>query len=560
MAGKSAKGPRCAVYTRKSSEEGLDQAFNSLDAQREACEAYIKSQTHEGWRLIRTHYDDGGISGGTMERPALKRLLVDIEAGRVDVVVVYKVDRLTRSLADFAKIVEVFDARGASFVSVTQQFNTTTSMGRLTLNMLLSFAQFEREVTAERIRDKIAASKAKGIWMGGWPPLGYDVKERKLVINPQEALNVTRIYETYLEVGSVRLLKERLDREGMVTKVRRQKNGRTVGGSAFNRGHLYRLLSNPLYRGKLPHKDRIFQGLHEAVIDPNLWNRVQDQLRQNKQGMERGSARSPSLLAGRLYTADGQKLIPSHASKKGSRYRYYIAQRLTQHSGAGSKGERYAAHEVEAAVLHALRQFLDRRAEIASALGIKTPSPECLKRLVTRAERLRANLKDQQEALRLVPKILSSATVSGTGVKLDLSLDGLAFALGIHNKSGNITHAFARPCRLVRRGQELKFVLPNDGGSDGSDNHDPDLLLAVAKAHLWWQWLRDGGVCSLREIADREGLNPPQVTRRLRLAFLSPRLIEQILAGAQRADLTIEMLTRQVELPLSWATQDRLLA
>ncbi len=266
MAGKSAKGPHCAVYTRKSSEEGLDQAFNSLDAQREACEAYIKSQTHEGWRLVRTRYDDGGVSGGTLERPAMKRLLADIETGKIDIVVVYKVDRLTRSLADFAKIVEVFDAKGVSFVSITQQFNTTTSMGRLTLNMLLSFAQFEREVTAERIRDKIAASKAKGIWMGGWPPLGYDVKERKLVINPQEALHVKRIYEAYLEVGSVRLLKERLDRDGMVTKARHQKNGKTVGGRAFNRGHLYRLLSNPIYRGKLPHQDRVFQGLHEAMV------------------------------------------------------------------------------------------------------------------------------------------------------------------------------------------------------------------------------------------------------------------------------------------------------
>jgi hypothetical protein len=276
--------------------------------------------------------------------------------------------------------------------------------------------------------------------------------------------------------------------------------------------------------------------------------------------MERGSARSPSLLAGRLYTADGQKLIPSHASKNGRRYRYYIAQRLAQHRGVGSKGERYAAHEVEATVLQALRQFLDRPAEIASALGIKTPSPECLTRLVARAERPRADLKDRQLALRFVPKILSSATVSGTGVKLHLPLDGLATALGIENRSGNNTHTFATTCRLVRRGQELKFVLPNDGGSDGPDNSDPALLMAVAKAHLWWRWLRDGEVCSLRDIAHREDLSPPQVTRRLRLAFLSPRLVQQILDGTHRADLTIEMLTRQVELPLSWTAQDRLLA
>jgi hypothetical protein len=371
---------------------------------------------------------------------------------------------------------------------------------------------------------------------------------------------VKQIYEAYLEVGSVRLLRERLDRDGMVTKARHQKNGGTVSGRAFNRGHLYRLLSNPLYRGKLPHKDKVFQGLHEAIIDPDLWNRVQDLLRQNKQGMERGSARNPSLLAGRLYTADGQKLIPNHASKKGRRYRYYIAQRLAQQSGVGSKGERYAAHDVEAAVLQGLHRFLDRPAEVASALENETPSPECLTRLVARAERVRAKLKDRQLALRLVPKILSSATVSATGVNLELSLEGLATALGIENRSSNTIHAFATPCRLVRRGQELKFVLPNGSVSDEPDNHDPALLMAVAKAHLWWQWLKDGEICSLREIADRENLSPPQVTRRLRLAFLSPRLVQQILDGAQRADLTTEMLTRQVELPLSWATQDRLLA
>jgi len=256
---------RCAVYTRKSSEEGLEQDFNSLHAQREACEAFIKSQQGEGWRLVKTAYDDGGLSGGNMERPALQRLLEDIRHGLIDVVVVYKVDRLTRSLADFAKMVEVFDAQGVSFVAVTQQFNTTTSMGRLTLNVLLSFAQFEREVTGERIRDKIAASKRKGIWMGGYPAIGYDVRDRRLVVNQAEAATVRQIYQRYLKLGSVRKLKRALDREGVVSKIRVSRKGIRSGGGSFSRGALYELLSNPIYIGEIRHRKERHLGQHEAI-------------------------------------------------------------------------------------------------------------------------------------------------------------------------------------------------------------------------------------------------------------------------------------------------------
>ena len=270
---------RCAVYTRKSSEEGLEQDFNSLHAQREACEAFIRSQAGEGWRLSKTHYDDGGISGGTMERPALQRLLDDIRAGLVDVVVVYKVDRLTRSLADFAKMVEIFDTNGVSFVAVTQQFNTTTSMGRLTLNVLLSFAQFEREVTGERIRDKIAASKRKGIWMGGTIPLGYDVCERRLVINETEADLVRQLYQRYLELGSVRLLKTELDQRGVLSKARRSCTGTKSGGKSFSRGALYELLSNPIYIGELRHKRERHPGQHEPILERATWEQVQQRLR-----------------------------------------------------------------------------------------------------------------------------------------------------------------------------------------------------------------------------------------------------------------------------------------
>src|ERR1700716_2864622 len=251
---------RCAVYTRKSSEEGLEQEFNSLHAQREACEAYIKSQRHEGWTCLAQHYDDGGLSGATMDRPALRQLLADIQAGKIDAVVTYKVDRLTRSLADFAKIVEIFDAKGVSFVSVTQQFNTTTSMGRLTLNVLLSFAQFEREVTGERIRDKIAASKKKGMWMGGMPPLGYRPSDHKLIVVPREAETRQNIFALYREYGCVRRVKDEADRLGLGAEGRTTQNGTERGGKPFSRGHLYTLLSNPIYTGQIAHKDELHPG------------------------------------------------------------------------------------------------------------------------------------------------------------------------------------------------------------------------------------------------------------------------------------------------------------
>ena len=274
---------RCAVYTRKSTEEGLDQDFNSLDAQREACEAFIRSQKSEGWVLVPNTYDDGGISGGTLERPALQRLMVDIAAGRVDIVVVYKVDRLTRSLADFAKLVETFDAAGASFVSVTQQFNTSTSMGRLTLNMLLSFAQFEREVTAERIRDKIAASKRKGMWMGGPVPLGYDAVDRKLVIDEAGAKTVRHIYDRYLTLGTIRAVKVELDRDGIVSKQRVNKAGNQIGGQSLSRGALALILRNPLYIGEVHHKGERFPGLHEAIIDHDLWDTRRPRVRERRE-------------------------------------------------------------------------------------------------------------------------------------------------------------------------------------------------------------------------------------------------------------------------------------
>src|SRR5246127_1289368 len=307
---------RCAIYTRKSSEEGLKQDFNSLQAQREASEAFIKSQASEGWKLIKTAYDDGGMSGGTMERPALQQLLADIDQGLVDIIVVYKVDRLTRSLADFAKMVELFDAHGVSFVAVTQQFNTTTSMGRLTLNVLLSFAQFEREVTGERIRDKIAASKRKGIWMGGRVPLGYEVRDRQLVINEAEATTVRRIFTRYCELGSVRLLKEELDRLGVRSKIRVSKDGVESGGQAFSRGALYALLRNPIYVGETRHKGVCHPGQHAPIVNRAMWDKVAQLLSAHSTACgARSSSTNTCALIGKLFDESGEGLTPSHAVK-----------------------------------------------------------------------------------------------------------------------------------------------------------------------------------------------------------------------------------------------------
>ena len=316
---------RCAIYTRVSTDSGLEQDFNSLDNQREASEAYIKSQAHEGWKLARERYDDGGFSGGTMDRPGLQKLLDDVRERRIDVIVVYKVDRLTRSLADFAKLVELFDANGVSFISVTQAFNTTTSMGRLTLNMLLSFAQFEREITGERIRDKVAASKKKGIWMGGAVPLGYRVENRALHAIDREAEFVRTLFRRYLELGSVVRLKEALDAEGVASPVRMTGTGNRTGGTSMSRGHLYWILSNPIYVGRLRHKGRIHDGLHAAIVDQGTWDQVQQRLAAQTQPRRAPTPDEHSFLAGRLYDDRGNRMGASHAAKGSRRWRYYVS-------------------------------------------------------------------------------------------------------------------------------------------------------------------------------------------------------------------------------------------
>src|SRR5216117_295302 len=325
MKAPSVKSVRCAIYTRVSTEHGLDQEFNSLDAQYEAASAYIKSQAHAGWTLIRSRYDDRGYSGGSIERPALQHLLADVMARKVDVVVVYKVDRLTRSLADFAKLVELFDAHGVSFVSVTQQFNTTTSMGRLTLNVLLSFAQFEREVTSERIRDKITASKRKGLWVGGITPLGYATKDRKIVVVEEEAERVRTIFRSYLRLGSLNRLMADLRERGIVTKVRSLKSGRTVGGIPFTRGPLAHFLRNRFYIGEVAFKGELLPGEQPAILDRALFDAVQAKLSDQRNNHTVTRAKSESLLIGRIYDDRGNRMTPSNARKGGIKYRYYLS-------------------------------------------------------------------------------------------------------------------------------------------------------------------------------------------------------------------------------------------
>ena len=347
---------RCAVYTRKSSEEGLEQEFNSLDAQREACEAYIASQRSQGWVLVPDRYDDGGVSGGTLDRPALERLIDDIEAGLVDVAVVYKIDRLSRSLADFAKLVEVFDRNGVTFVSVTQQFNTTTSMGRLTLNILFSFAQFEREVTAERIRDKVAASRKKGMWMGGVPPYGYRVEKRKLVVDDERAEHVRWFFARFLEVGSATELARGVDARGI----------RTPKGNRIDKKFIYRMLNNRAYIGEVVHKGESYPGEHDGIIDRETWDKVHAILKESpRKRAARTRAETPALLKGLLYGPDGAAFSPTHTRKDGKLYRYYVSQTVLKHGAGSCPIGRVPAGEIEAAVVDQLRAVF-RQPEIVA--------------------------------------------------------------------------------------------------------------------------------------------------------------------------------------------------
>src|SRR5271167_2397886 len=414
---------RCAIYTRKSSEEGLEQDFNSLHAQREACESFIRSHQGEGWRLIKAHYDDGGLSGGNMDRPALRRLLDDIQQKLVDVVVVYKVDRLTRSLSDFAKMVEIFNANGISFVAVTRQFNTTTSMGRLTLNVLLSFAQFEREVTGERIRDKIAASKRKGMWMGGLVPTGYEVRERQLIVVESEAVTVRHIFQRHCELGSVRLLKEDLDQDGLHSKLRIASNGSRSGEKSFARGALYTLLRNPIYVGEIRHKGARYPGQHQPIVERSVWDKTQELLHLHavRADGKPGESTSSSLI-GKLFDDKGERLTPSHAVKGNRRYRYYVSRSLMK--GVASKsgqGWRIPALEIERNLADAVARILDENTAIVSDVEKGVGLHDITSILATAAE-WSVRLRSETEASTALQSLVERVELREDGIRLLIRL------------------------------------------------------------------------------------------------------------------------------------------
>ncbi len=555
----------CAVYTRKSTEEGLEQAFNSLDAQREACEAYIQSQKHDGWRPIKTRYDDGGFSGGSMDRPGLQQLLEDIASGRVQVVVVYKVDRLTRALSDFAKIVDIFDDRGVSFVSVTQQFNTTTSMGRLTLNVLLSFSQFEREVTGERIRDKIAASKKKGMWMGGVPPLGYDVVDKKLVVSQREAEAVRHIFRRYQELAGVRELRRELGDAGYRSKVRTSAAGSITGGKPFSRGALYALLQNRLYIGEVVHKDSSYPGMHDAIMDDALWQAVQARLATNRVDRQVGRyAKKVSLLAGLIFDGRGDRLTPSHANKAGRRYLYYVSEGLIQGRGDGEGTNlRLPASEVEAVVIGEVQSLLRTPPRLLDAVVISDDDVASQRRLVEQG-RDRAETLDQGDRSVLVAIVRSTVSrveVHPDMIDVDCSREALReWLIGVtpvvgsgRPVSSNDLLRLSATVRLKRRGVEAKLIVDGDGERPIT-SPNPALIKAVAKAHTWNQKLIACEARSVRALARDASVTNRYVRKLLPLAFLAPDIIEAILDGRQPRDLSLETLA-YTSIPRRWEDQ-----
>jgi site-specific DNA recombinase len=553
---------RCAIYTRKSSEEGLEQEFNSLQAQREACEAFITSQRHEGWVCLRAAYDDGGFSGARMDRPALQQLLADLTAGRVDTIVVYKIDRLTRSLADFAKIVEILDTRGASFVSVTQQFNTTTSMGRLTLNVLLSFAQFEREVIGERIRDKIAASKSKGMWMGGVPPFGYRAQDRKLIIVDSEAEIVRFIYRCYAELGSVRLLKDELEARGIRSKLRTSASGRISGGKPFARGALYLMLQNRIYRGEIVHNQQSYVGEHEPIIDQPLWDAVQTQLTSNTQRNDRGQTRPPSLLVGMLFDGDGNRMTPSHAVKKDTRYCYYVSRSLiTKDRTETSAGLRIPAAEIEHLVSSRVHRWLLDPGSIYKSTSARLTDASMQQQLVARAA-------DLGRYWPQLPVARKRAVLAALVERIEVSLDQIDIRLrpprlGVlldvaaapsQGVKDDETEILSVPVRLRRAGREIRMVIDS---TDPFAAAQPDarLIKLLLRARRFNATLAEGEGVPFAALAQREGVSRSYFTRLVRLSYLAPDITQAILDGRQPRDLTPEKLLEHSRLPLAWHDQ-----
>ena len=511
------KRQRCAIYTRKSTEHNLDLAFNSLDAQREACEAYIKSQAHEGWTLIRDRFDDGGLSGASLDRPALQDLLTQVRAHQVEIIVVYKVDRLTRSLADFAKLVEEFDAHDVSFVSVTQSFNTTSSMGRLTLNVLLSFAQFEREVIGERVRDKIAVSKRKGIWVGGPAPTGYRSKDKKLEVVPEEADLVRRIFADYLSVGSISALAAKLNSTGPKPKPRQLANGKTVQAECWRVGPLAHLLKNRFYIGEVVYRGEVHQGKHEAILDRDLFEAVQTRLGDQAVARKLARKQSPHLLTSKLFDDRGNLMSPTHANKKGVRYRYYTSQALLQgrRKDAGSVA-RVSAEDLEQLVLETLASSGDADTS-ASHRG-------------------------------LVDRRLAQATIRQNCI--EVALRGATDEVASGSPATIISIPFT-PTNLPKKGVIHRTAL----STGPTDVERTTILTAIARSKAWVEQILRNPAESFETIAAREGRSARYIKLLAPLAYVSPRLVEALAEGRPVADITVTSVAKL--LPLSWAEQER---
>ena len=555
---------RCAIYTRKSSEEGLDQAFNSLDAQRDACCAYVASQKHEGWILSDKKYDDGGYSGGSLQRPALQTLLHDMAKGLIDIIVVYKIDRLTRSLADFAKLTEVLDKYAVSFVAVTQQFNTSTSMGRLTLNVLLSFAQFEREVAGERIRDKIAASKRRGIWMGGVVPLGYDVNNRKLIINEQEAKTVRDIFKQYLVFKSVQALQKHLDASGIRSKRQRRKDGTVKGSNSFFRGALYTILNNTIYRGLISHKTQTFPGNHEAIISEELFQSVQETLSAQGPGEQAKVKRgSPALLQGLAFDTKGNRLQPTHSNKQGRKYRYYVSGPTIRNAKTNPDGLRIPASDLEKIIVNAVATKLRDKKWVTSTFA-GTNNASDLSPMIERASLLGKHVEQQMvlnddELKRTIMRV----EVGKNTIAIKLNMNYLVVALLADAGSERAICAKHNTLDLIvsgqflRCGKQVRLVL----GNDGTDHHNPDerLVQEIVRARRWFDDLASGRVSSIAELAKRESCSAPYISLKISLAFLAPDIVESIIDGTQPRSLTPERLKKACPLPISWEEQRAIL-
>ncbi len=521
---------RCAIYTRVSSDQGLEQDFNSLDAQREAAEAYIKSQAHEGWRLRRDRYDDGGFSGGTMERPALQRLLADVAERRIDIIVVYKVDRLTRSLADFAKLVEMFDGNSVSFVSVTQSFNTTSSMGRLTLNVLLSFAQFEREVTGERIRDKIAASKKKGIWMGGIVPLGYRVYDRKLLIDEAEAGMVRLIFQRYIELGTLSALQADLRDSGVRTRSRSLASGRMIGGVALTNGSLSYLLKNRMYLGEINHRGVSYKSDHQPILDRALFDAVQAKLAQNLSRRDLRKGKTDALLTGCIFDDRNHPMSPTHTVKNGMRYRYYVSTAVAQgrKSEAGSIA-RVPATEVERLVLDTMLNQIDGEGQ-----G-----------------------NDDFKKVNLHVKVCTDALELTWVDRKSHRADRLANAGGDPSDDG-VSRRVVVPYRFSAHRRKREIILPASSDSyvrPIREAEQKNLVLSIAQGRAWRDEIL-AGAGTIQTIATREHKSERMIRMMVSLAFLDPRLVRAALHGALPRAVSTRRL---VDAPIIWADQWRVI-